>query len=557
MGDAFGNRFSRRRMLGSAGAIAAGLTASKVGWAAVGAHPAGATTADVSAGQAAGPSARPMAEWQSSLVHLDDDGRLVYESDHEGNRIPDFGHAGYAYGEQPVPDVPTVRTIGPVDGDNTAHIQAALDAVGALPQDDNGIRGALLLEAGEYGCAGRLLVNRSGVVLRGVGDGDDPSTSTILRALGDDPHQRDFLTVGAGGATSWWTAVPGTRTDITSERVTVGSRTFEVADVGALSVGDNVVIVHPCTERWLAAVDYGGTATDAGWVVDEQPIVFNRWITAIDGDQVTVDVALFNHLDRGLSQSHVYVWDRANLVTDVGVERLRVDIAYDGDPDADENHAWNAIHVSGAEDFWLTGCTMLHFGLGGVWTTRATRGTVSHCRAVDPVSLIDGGRRYNFGLGSYSQQVLFRNCRASHARHAYVSNGTSSVSGVVFLRSSSEASLASSEGHRRWSQGMLWDNHTEIAPETSITLGIYNRGDYGTGHGWAAAHSVGWNCDLDGTRLVVQRPPTAQNYAIGCAGMVTGDGPFDQPAGFIEGTDQPALNPESLYEAQLADRRNG
>jgi hypothetical protein len=204
---------------------------------------------------------------------------------------------------------------------------------------------------------------------------------------------------------------------------------------------------------------------------------------------------------------------------------------------------------------WVTDCTMLHFGYAGVRTNEATRGTIANCRALDPVSLVDGGRRYNFSTDSRSQQLLFTNCQASWARHAYVSNGTSTVSGVVFLHSTSEGSFASSEGHRRWSQGMLWDNHTELSPQTSLTLGIYNRGDYGTGHGWAAAHSVGWNCDMAGAQLVVQRPPTAQNYAIGCFGDVTGAGPFDQPAGFIEGANQAELNPASLYEAQLADRQ--
>jgi len=91
-------------------------------------------------------------------------------------------------------------------------------------------------------------------------------------------------------------------------------------------------------------------------------------------------------------------------------------------------------------------------------------------------------------------------------------------------------------------------------PKVDLTLGIYNRGDYGTGHGWATSHSVGWNCDTGTAELVVQMPPTAQNYAIGCRGVVTGDGPFPQPAGFIEGANRPGLVPPSLYQAQYLDR---
>ncbi|NEE02439.1 CBM96 family carbohydrate-binding protein [Phytoactinopolyspora halotolerans] len=54
--------------------------------------------------------------------------------------------------------------------------------------------------------------------------------------------------------------------------------------------------------------------------------------------------------------------------------------------------------------------------------------------------------------------------------------------------------------------------------------------------------------------IVVQQPPTAQNWAIGCAGTVTGVGAFDHPPGKIEGANQPGLTPASLYRAQRQQR---
>ncbi|UCE04946.1 MAG: T9SS type A sorting domain-containing protein, partial [bacterium] len=89
-------------------------------------------------------------------------------------------------------------------------------------------------------------------------------------------------------------------------------------------------------------------------------------------------------------------------------------------------------------------------------------------------------------------------------------------------------------------------------------LGLYNRGYYGTSHGWAGVHSVAWNCDVANGDLIVQKPPTAQNYAIGCfGGNVVGKkppAPFDETEGYIEGTGESGLNPRSLYEAQLEER---
>ncbi|MGP3964200.1 hypothetical protein ACTWPT_50390 [Nonomuraea sp. 3N208] len=517
---------SRRAVLTAGGALA--LTA------AAGARPAAATP-----------------PWQSRLVHYDGQGRLAYEQDAEANRVPDFSHAGYRNGERPIPHVPVVRTIRPVEGDNTAHIQAALDAIGALPRAR---RGALLLLPGVYPVAGTLYVRASGTVLRGVGDGEDPSSNTIVKATGNNPKDRNVIVAGGVAGGGWTGEVPGTRTEITTGFVQVGSRAFEVANPGALRPGDNIVITHPCTEEWLKAIDYGGHDVGPPWKVGEHPIVYNRYVRDVSGNVVTIDVPVFNHLNRAHATSFLYKWDRAGLVTHVGVERLRVDIEYHGDPEQDEDHAYNAIVLLRTEDSWVRDCTMLHFTQAGVATQETTRATVENCRAIDPVSIVTGSRRYNFNTYVYSQQVLFRDCYAYKARHAFVSNGHSTVSGVVFLRGTAEYALNSSEGHRRWSQALLFDGHRDVDPHYGYTLGLYNRGRYGTSHGWSAAHSVAWNCDVATSRLIVQKPPTAQNYAIGCRGTVTGDGPFQQPAGYIEGAGQPGLFPPSLYEAQLRDR---
>jgi hypothetical protein len=62
---------------------------------------------------------------------------------------------------------------------------------------------------------------------------------------------------------------------------------------------------------------------------------------------------------------------------------------------------------------------------------------------------------------------------------------------------------------------------------------------------------------MAGRTLVVQKPPTAQNYAIGCFGTITGNGPFAGSAGYIEGSNTDGLLPRSLYLEQLAQRLGG
>jgi hypothetical protein len=521
------------------------------------------------------------ATWQSAYVSFAADRRLVYATDGRGNRIPDFSFAGYTGGGIPLPFVPVSRTIGPVSGDNTASIQAALDTVGALPKNANGFRGAVLLRAGQYPVSGSLFLNRDGVVLRGMGDGDDPAANTILVATGDTPTQRTVVVAGGGVEgiegkpthTSYWRGqVSGTQTNIVTPFVPVGSRTFDLADATRFAPGDNIVIVYPASAQWLQAVDFGGTetadcaavcaATDcpsAPWGSEQNAITFNRRITGVSGNAVTIDAPVFNHLDRSLSQAYVYKYDRAALVTQVGIENLRVDVQTLGGQD--EGHAWTAIGLYQVEDAWVRSCTALHFALSGVRTATATRVTVEDCKALDPVAIVTAGRMYNFDADDASQLVLFRKCLATNGRHHYVSNGASLTSGIVFLDCQSSGAWDVSEGHRRWSTGLLYDNFVALdGPRPGRPpglLGLYSRGCYGPSQGWSAAHSVAWHCDVANGALLLQMPPTAQNWAIGCLGEVSGarpPAPFAQPSGVIEGTNLAGLTPRSLYEAQLAER---
>ena len=86
----------------------------------------------------AGPSgkdvkARPVSDlW----VKPGPNGCLRYAEDGRGNRVPDFSHAGYRSGGVPLPRVNAPAGVLPLlpgdAGDDTAAIQAAIDAVAAL-----------------------------------------------------------------------------------------------------------------------------------------------------------------------------------------------------------------------------------------------------------------------------------------------------------------------------------------------------------------------------------------------------------------------------------------
>ncbi|KAF8975763.1 hypothetical protein BGZ52_008622, partial [Haplosporangium bisporale] len=118
--------------------------------------------------------------------------------DQFNNTIPDFSMVGYREGHVRIPSVPTRIVLDPSPSDSeddTARIQAALDQVAQLPLENVGphgaaMRGAVLLRAGVYRVAGALILNSSGVVLRGEGQDEN---GTILVATG--AIQRDFILV--------------------------------------------------------------------------------------------------------------------------------------------------------------------------------------------------------------------------------------------------------------------------------------------------------------------------------------------------------------------------
>ena len=506
--------------------------------------------------------------WQSTLLSVASDGSITYHRDNDGFILPDFSHAGYKGGGVDLPEVSTIRTISPITGDNTKHIQDAIDYVGNLPKNSDGTRGAVLLEAGKYDIYGSLYVKYDGVVLRGVGDGDDPANSTIIYARGNTPAQRTVVTLGNTSQINGTKQISNTLSNITDDVVEVGSFTFSVVNSALYAVGDRIIIYHPATQAWVDAVDKGGvpypdpsapTNPDERWKAGQLPILYHRYIKEIDGNRITVDAPVFYTLNKSLSQSYIYKPNMSGLIDQVGLENLRIDIETLGG--TDENHAWQAARFKSCENAWAKNCTFTHFGQSGIITEACYRSTFIHCNAIDPVAIITGERMYNFNTYVYSQLNLFSHCYANNGRHHYVSNGTSTTSGNVFLRCVSDATNSVNEGHRQWTQGMLFDNYKEINLKRDFVLGLYNRVAMGTGHGWAAVHSVLWNCDVTASygKIGLQKPPTAQNYAIGCfAKTITGN-PINASnftRGHVEGQNTAGLFPESIYEAQLQVRKN-
>jgi len=487
------------------------------------------------------------AQFISDIIFKSTDGTLTYIADTDGNRIPDYSHAGYRGGGVPLPDIPVEMTINPVSGDNTEHIQNAINHVSSLPVNENGFRGAVRLNPGEYNIRNNLFINTSGVVLRGSGDGNNPETDTIIRAATN--VKGTVLQIG-DERVNWYRPASET-VAITSEFITAGSRVFEIEDSTHFEVGDNIIIRHRSSQKWIDSVDGGGTDTGEPWQPGYIDIFYNRYITDINDNFIQIDAPVYNHLDTRLTDIFIYKPNRTHLVTESGVENLRIEIESAGGNS--ESHAENAIIFRGVENGWANNVSVLHFQITGIGTHTSSRITIKNSNALEPHSRITGSRRYNFNTMQFSNNILFTNVTSSHGRRDFISNGTSVASGVVFHESISRRTLGSSEGHQKWSQALLYDNIIFDDPVHFNVLSLNNRGNFGSSHGWTSVHSTAWNIHAENSYIYIQKPPGAQNYGIGNQSRVSGGGFFDHPAGYIEGTNQTPEFP-SLYAKQLEER---
>ena len=241
----------------------------------------------------------------------------------------------------------------------------------------------------------------------------------------------------------------------------------------------------------------------------------------------------------------IYKYTWPDRIENVGIENIRGQSDYVGA--TDEAHSWSFIAVGNAQHVWVQNIAARHFVYAAVQTLPTSKWvTVENAYYLDPVSKVDGGRRYAFTFDG--QLGLVKDVWSQKGRHDFVV-GPSVPGPNVFLDSVAYSSSNDSGPHHRWSTGVLLDNVK--VPGNYIS--IRNRGNSGTGHGWSGANSVVWNAQARG--FIVENPPTAQNWLIGSIGpdvknnMAVGS----HPKGI---KDSPGTNvqPRSLYYAQLQER---
>jgi hypothetical protein len=522
-----------------------------------------------------------------SRIYPGADGKLVYVPDEQGNTLLDSSHAGYGGAGVPIPTVPVKETIWPVAGDNTEHVQAAIDKVSALPLDKYGFRGAVALRVGYYRLAAPVTIKSSGVVLRGEGMGD---TGTILVGTGTGRQPAaaappaGAAAGGAAGAGAGRGGGPGggfgggqptliriagasgvaakedTRQLVVDEYAPVGARSFKVASARGFRPGDTVIVRRIGNADWIAAVGMNGETPQSRW--QSFNVDWDRIVTDVQGNTITIDAPITCAIEKRWGGGEVMKYDDPGRLEKVGIENLRGISDFDptvrtreyGNMDrpnyvaeeyyADENHYSNFITFDNIKHGWVRNATALHFVNSMVGAARGSKWiTVQDCLSREPISRRMGARRFTFALRG--QLALVQRCRSDKGRHSFMM-GQPTASGNVFLDCQATNSYSSSEPHEQWATGGLYDN-----VQAPLTARFWKN----ISIGWAGANTVFWNCEGS---FLVQKPPTAQNYAFGHIGVdaVVFNIPLQDPTkegGHIESLDR-HVAPRSLYLTQLRER---
>jgi hypothetical protein len=494
----------------------------------------------------------------TSMVHPDSNGCLTYKPDDFGNYVPDFSYAGYMGGGVRLPEVAVKTTVQAGSANDAERIQQAIDEVSQLALDADGFRGAVLLERGLYNLDEPIWIRASGVVLRGEGQDEN---GTILfgrgaitdKNFGEDGSNAALVFVGGPQGRE---EMPETAQPIVDEFVPVGAQSFAVANASAFAVGDTVIVRRLNTREWYLAQDLAAPG-------DPLPYEFDRIVTAVDSDRLTIDVPLTCPIEAQWGGGEIVGYTDSGRIEQVGVENLRGVSDFDrsartteygnldrhpfigGEYYCDEDHYFEFVKIDNTRNCWVRDITALHFANSVVYIEKGVKWcTVQDCESLEPVSRCGGGRRFTFNI--CGQLCLVQRCKSDRGRHSFVLGGRLTCGPNVFLDCSATRPFSSSEPHSSLVVGSLYDN---------VKAPIALRFAKSNPVRWMGIFNYLWNCEGG---FLCQKPPVGQNYAFGQIGIHalvynTSLQDHKYENGHIESWDE-HVEPQCLYLAQLKQR---
>ncbi|MDR3735232.1 MAG: hypothetical protein P4L10_06810 [Acidobacteriaceae bacterium] len=522
------------------------------------------------------PSA-PASQW----VYYNASGNLAYKTMTNSNnngadgydQIMDFSTAGYMQGAVAIPTATvqvTISSSGDTTGaQDTTAIQNALNTVAAMTLNTTtGLRGAVLLNPGNYYVNATLQLIASGVVLRGSGSGTSSSSNTILNMVA---ATTPYPLVQMGNSSALPSYV-GSSAAITDVYVPAGATTLDVASATGFAVGTAVMIARLVTQTWIDFMGMNASTAPinqcsgtCSWIAaGNSGLKTDRTITAISGNRITLDAPMSDSIDSvytGVNGATVQAYTFSGRISQVGIENFRAIAPVPATNLVPPTASYQLVVTNSVLNAWIRNLTAQDTLQSVDIANYSKQVTVNNVAITHTVTQTQSAKFMEFYIESATQILM--DTVSDTTNNMFFFSTSSTTQGPNVLRNGTFFGDTTIEPHQRWATGLLVESTTiaGIGSGSSGGINFYNRGSYGTGHGWTIGWGVAWNTMVGTTAVpgtdIFQQPPGSQNWCIGCKGtqakqaapgstIVLPQGAIDSPGTYVF--------PSSLYQAQLTQR---
>ena len=317
----------------------------------------------------------------------------------------------------------------------------------------------------------------------------------------------------------------------------------------AFTVGEMIVVQRPWTASWIHAI--GMDLLTSPWTPGTG-MQMERTITAVNGNQITIDDPLVNPIESAWVTGLVYQVTDTSRIQQVGVENLCAIAQFADYP----SNILTGIFVNftNLKNSWMRNLLLMGWGNG-----LGLEGGSKWCTAQDCIYTNPGTGTASAAPAAWTisgANCLFQRCVSDGGYYHIMVTQNQTPGPNVFLNFNCTGTHYNAGPHQRWAAGALHDDiimGADTEGDYTPYLAINNRGDDGSGQGWAAGFSLAYNCQVP--QFQIEQPATTTNqynWAIG--GIGSKDNYSD--IGIYDAFGS-ILNPHSLYLEQLRERLGG